>query len=40
VPITFADIGKAKERLGYDPQVGIEEGVERFVGWWRSRYGA
>ena len=21
VPITFADVGKAKEQLGYDPQV-------------------
>jgi len=39
VPITFADVGKAKERLEYDPQVGIEEGVERFVAWWRRQNG-
>ncbi len=29
----------AREKLGYDPQVGIEEGVERFVAWWRRRNG-
>ena len=36
VPITYADIGKARSLLGYDPQVGIEEGVERFVRWFRG----
>jgi UDP-glucuronate 4-epimerase len=37
VPITYADITKARSLLGYDPQVGIEEGVERFVRWFRER---
>jgi UDP-glucuronate 4-epimerase len=37
VPITYADIGKARSLLEYDPQVGIEEGVERFVRWLRDR---
>jgi UDP-glucuronate 4-epimerase len=37
VPITYADIGKARRLLGYDPQVGIEQGVERFVRWFRNR---
>ena len=36
VPITFADVSKARRMLGYDPQVGIEEGVRRFVRWWRE----
>jgi UDP-glucuronate 4-epimerase len=36
VPITYADITKARRLLGYDPQVGIEEGVERFVRWFRG----
>jgi UDP-glucuronate 4-epimerase len=36
VPITYADISKARRFLGYDPQVGIEEGVERFVRWFRG----
>ncbi|MEJ2745480.1 MAG: NAD-dependent epimerase/dehydratase family protein, partial [bacterium] len=35
-PITYADIGKARSMLGYSPQVGIEEGVERFVDWYRG----
>lgn len=37
VPITYADITKARSLLGYDPQVGIEEGVKRFVCWFRDR---
>jgi UDP-glucuronate 4-epimerase len=37
VPITCADITKARRLLGYNPHVGIEEGVERFVQWFRDR---
>jgi UDP-glucuronate 4-epimerase len=33
VPTTYADISKAKAEIGYNPRVGIEEGVERFVKW-------
>ena len=31
--ITYADITKARRLLGYDPKVGIEEGLARFVKW-------
>ena len=30
---THADITKAKNLLGYDPKVNIDEGVERFLDW-------
>jgi len=33
---TFADISRAREELGYDPHVKIEEGVRRFVAWFKS----
>jgi len=33
VPITFADISKARARLGYNPQVKIEQGIPKFVEW-------
>jgi UDP-glucuronate 4-epimerase len=36
VPITYADISKARARLGYQPQVKAEEGIPRFVEWFRS----
>jgi UDP-glucuronate 4-epimerase len=36
VPITFADISKAKRLLGYNPRTKIEEGVPKFVEWFRS----
>jgi UDP-glucuronate 4-epimerase len=35
VPQTFADITKARRLLGYDPQTKIEEGIRRFVEWFR-----
>jgi UDP-glucuronate 4-epimerase len=33
VPITFADISKARARLGYHPRVQIEQGIPKFVDW-------
>jgi UDP-glucuronate 4-epimerase len=33
VPITFADISKARRLLDYNPQVAIEDGITRFVEW-------
>jgi UDP-glucuronate 4-epimerase len=35
VPTTCADIRKARELLGYIPRVQVEEGVRRFVDWYR-----
>ena len=37
VPRTYADIGRARAELGYDPRVGLEEGLRRFVEWFRAR---
>ena len=36
VPITFADISKAKRLLGYDPKTKIEDGIPKFVEWFRA----
>lgn len=36
VPITYADIGKAKRLLGYSPRVPIEDGIRRFAAWFRE----
>ncbi len=33
---TFADISKARELLNYNPQTKIEEGIKKFVEWFRS----
>ncbi|HEX7331955.1 MAG TPA: GDP-mannose 4,6-dehydratase [Pyrinomonadaceae bacterium] len=35
VPQTFADISKARALLGYHPKTQIEEGLHRFVEWFR-----
>ena len=39
VPRTFADISRAREELGYDPRVGLDEGLARFVAWYRGAEG-
>ena len=39
VPITFADISKARAKLGYNPRVKIEEGIPLFVEWFRQTAG-
>jgi len=36
VPITCADISKSKRLLHYDPKVSIEEGIRRFVEWYKE----
>lgn len=33
VPQTYADISKASELLGWEPQIGFEEGLTRYVKW-------
>ena len=35
VPQTFADITKARQLLGYNPQTQIEDGIRKFVEWFR-----
>ncbi len=36
VPVTYADISRARKELDYAPKVSIEEGIARFVDWYRS----
>ncbi|MFN2532734.1 MAG: GDP-mannose 4,6-dehydratase, partial [Pyrinomonadaceae bacterium] len=35
VPQTFADISKARRILRYEPQTQIEDGIRKFVEWFR-----
>ena len=43
VPLTCADVSKARKQLGYEPQITIEKGIARFADWFRQsirpRYG-
>jgi len=36
VPKTWADISKAKRKLGYRPKVEIEQGVKRTIDWYKK----
>lgn len=37
VPITFADVSKAKELLGYNPQTKLEDGLDKFIAWFLEK---
>jgi UDP-glucuronate 4-epimerase len=36
VPKSFADISKARRMLGYHPKIAVEEGIDRFVAWYKE----
>ena len=38
VPATYADIEASRRDFGFEPRVGIEEGLPRFVAWYRQHY--
>lgn len=38
VPETYADISIAKEKLGWQPEAKIEEGVKKFISWYKEYY--
>jgi len=35
---TFADVSKAERMIGYKPKVNVEEGVKKFVEWYKEYY--
>jgi nucleoside-diphosphate-sugar epimerase len=40
VPATFADISKSREMLGYNPTTKIQDGIPKFVEWFRTNSGS
>lgn len=38
VPITYADISKAKANLDWEPKISLKEGIEKFVKWYKKYY--
>jgi UDP-glucuronate 4-epimerase len=38
VPVTYADIGRARRLLGYEPQYPIAKGIGEFVEWYRRTH--
>ena len=38
VKATYADVSELVEAVGYRPQVSLEEGMGRFIEWYRSFY--
>jgi UDP-glucuronate 4-epimerase len=40
VPVTFADISKARKKLGYTPQTPVSEGIPAFVRWYKEYFAA
>jgi UDP-glucuronate 4-epimerase len=40
VPATYADVDDLEAAVGFRPRTSIEEGLARFVAWYREYYGA
>jgi len=40
VPETYADIDDLRQAVGFSPKTSIEDGIARFVEWYRGYYGA
>ena len=38
VPETFADIKRSRELLDFDPKTNIEEGIAKFMNWFKEYY--
>ena len=38
VPATYADVDDLMKDVGFKPSTPIEEGVQRFVEWYRTYY--
>jgi len=38
VPITYADISKARNLLNYNPEIKIEKGIKLFIEWFNAYY--
>jgi len=37
--VTYADISGSKEKLGFEPETDLEEGIGKFVDWYKDYYG-
>lgn len=40
IEATYANIDKAKKKLGFSPTTSLEEGLQKFIGWHQETYGA
>ncbi len=38
VPVTYADIEHSTEKLGYEPGTSLQEGMGKFINWYREHY--
>ena len=37
MPMTYADISKAKKFLGYSPKTDFEDGIKKFFEWFEKK---
>ena len=35
---THADVSKLTKTVGYKPKVGVKEGIEKFIKWYKNYY--
>jgi len=38
VPVTYADISKSQKQLGFSPTISLEQGIGKFLSWYREYF--
>ena len=38
VPITYANVDDLMNDVGFKPSTPLDEGIKKFVGWYRKHY--
>lgn len=38
VPLTYADVSRARAEIGYDPKTAVPDGIDTFVAWFRENF--
>jgi UDP-glucuronate 4-epimerase len=38
VPVTYADITKSKQHLNFSPSISLEQGLQKFLAWYKNYY--
>jgi len=38
IPIRLLDVSKAKDKLGFETEISLKEGLEKTIKWYKENY--
>ena len=39
-PVLLADVGRLRDEVGWSPEIGLEDGLDGVISWWRAQTGS